>query len=224
MEYIGRTELRAYFYKKQRGKCHYCNCMMTMKVRGNKAHITIDHILPKSEGGSDLVGNLVGACWPCNNMRGTINYVAFKQFIHLYGNKRSFRNVLRSLKREDYAKHLSMWNAICLARTDLSEFVPTYVAAVAIPAQPLYAELSRKPRFWLYKTRRLIRDIVLKYKGKEDEPDSIEAYEQLRTADGGSRLGFFGQWAGFGTGLGPEQPADNGPVTDHDCPVPPAFE
>lgn len=103
--------LRSYLFYEQRGKCHYCNVPMTLKTSG-KYFCTKDHKVPKSMGGSDMVLNLVGACNTCNNMRGTIPYWAFKQFIQLYGNSRKVNQVLRSLTREEYEKHKRMWDAI----------------------------------------------------------------------------------------------------------------
>jgi 5-methylcytosine-specific restriction endonuclease McrA len=43
-------------------RCQYC---------GTKTHeLTIDHIIPKSRGGSDSWENLVSACKVCNNKKG----------------------------------------------------------------------------------------------------------------------------------------------------------
>jgi len=40
--------------------CHYC---------GGPAD-TVDHVIPKSQGGSDDAGNLVAACTSCNSAKG----------------------------------------------------------------------------------------------------------------------------------------------------------
>lgn len=105
------SSLRSYLFHEQRGKCHYCNVTMTMKTTG-KYHCTVDHKVPKSWGGSDLIGNLVGACFTCNNMRGTIQYWAFKMYITIYGNKRTIKEVLRAVTREEYIAQQKMWDAI----------------------------------------------------------------------------------------------------------------
>jgi 5-methylcytosine-specific restriction endonuclease McrA len=48
--------------KRDSGRCQYC---------GNKSvELTIDHVLPKSRGGSDTWENLTTACMRCNNRKG----------------------------------------------------------------------------------------------------------------------------------------------------------
>lgn len=49
--------------------CHYCG-----GVGG-----TIDHIIPRSDGGRMIRENCVPACQPCNNWRGNYDYEWFKQ-------------------------------------------------------------------------------------------------------------------------------------------------
>ena len=45
--------------------CQYCGLQCTSKVT------SIDHIIPKSKGGKDTWRNLVTACFPCNNKKGS---------------------------------------------------------------------------------------------------------------------------------------------------------
>lgn len=45
-------------------QCHWCGKQMT------KSEITIEHLLPKSLGGSNAIANLRLACFTCNNSRG----------------------------------------------------------------------------------------------------------------------------------------------------------
>ena len=48
--------------KRDANKCQYC---------GKKSiELTIDHIIPKSRGGSDSWENLITACVRCNNRKG----------------------------------------------------------------------------------------------------------------------------------------------------------
>lgn len=42
--------------------CQYC---------GSTERLTLDHVLPKSRGGPDTWENLVAACVPCNNRKGS---------------------------------------------------------------------------------------------------------------------------------------------------------
>lgn len=43
-------------------RCQYC---------GSPDRITIDHVMPRSRGGQDTWTNLVAACVPCNNRKGS---------------------------------------------------------------------------------------------------------------------------------------------------------
>ncbi|HPC12122.1 MAG TPA: HNH endonuclease, partial [candidate division Zixibacteria bacterium] len=44
------------------GRCQYCGA--------NKGPMTVDHVIPRTEGGSDSWSNLVCACERCNNLKG----------------------------------------------------------------------------------------------------------------------------------------------------------
>lgn len=103
--------LRQYLFHSQRGKCHYCNVQMARKVK-EKYFVTEDHIIPKSAGGSDMIGNLVGACNVCNNMRGSIPYQVFKTFIQIHGNEKPIKEVLKSLSMEEYYRHKDMYDVV----------------------------------------------------------------------------------------------------------------
>ena len=48
--------------KRDRNRCQYCN--------KNHQPMTIDHIIPKSQGGKDVWENLVTACTRCNGKKG----------------------------------------------------------------------------------------------------------------------------------------------------------
>ncbi len=58
-----RVELsRKNIIRRDNNKCQYC---------GAKAHsLTIDHVIPKSRGGTESWENLVAACLKCNNRKG----------------------------------------------------------------------------------------------------------------------------------------------------------
>jgi len=49
-------------FRRDRDECQYC---------GSKDRLTIDHVHPKSRGGRDTWENLVAACVPCNNRKGS---------------------------------------------------------------------------------------------------------------------------------------------------------
>ena len=45
--------------------CQYCNTPYT------KANLTLDHVIPLSQGGKTSWTNIVAACGPCNNRKGS---------------------------------------------------------------------------------------------------------------------------------------------------------
>ena len=56
--------LRAFdLWRHQRGRCFYCESQFLSPY-----DLTLDHILPKSKGGSDHPGNLVACCSSCNDL------------------------------------------------------------------------------------------------------------------------------------------------------------
>ena len=62
-------EVREYLLEKWDRQCAYCDAEHTA--------LTIDHIHPKSLGGSDRVSNLTLACFPCNQRKGNRDVAAF---------------------------------------------------------------------------------------------------------------------------------------------------
>ena len=62
-------EIREYLLEKWGRKCAYCDAEHTP--------LTIDHIHPKSAGGSDRVSNLTLACFPCNQRKSNQDVRAF---------------------------------------------------------------------------------------------------------------------------------------------------
>lgn len=48
--------------------CHYC---------GSRKFLSVDHIVPESQGGELSLDNLVTACRPCNSKKGTSSYSRF---------------------------------------------------------------------------------------------------------------------------------------------------
>ena len=49
-------------------KCVYC---------GSSENLTVDHVRPKSKGGTDTADNLVTACRPCNQAKGAMQLEMF---------------------------------------------------------------------------------------------------------------------------------------------------
>jgi 5-methylcytosine-specific restriction endonuclease McrA len=57
-------EVRQYLLQKWEHKCAYCDA--------KEVPLQIEHIVPKSKGGSNRVSNLTIACGPCNRKKGSI--------------------------------------------------------------------------------------------------------------------------------------------------------
>ena len=58
---VSHKPSKAMVYKRDENKCQYC---------GSTRHLTIDHVIPKSKGGSEEWTNLVVACSSCNTKKG----------------------------------------------------------------------------------------------------------------------------------------------------------
>lgn len=58
---VANKPSRAMIYKRDNHTCQYC---------GATKHLTIDHVIPKSKGGSEDWCNLVVACSKCNTAKG----------------------------------------------------------------------------------------------------------------------------------------------------------
>jgi 5-methylcytosine-specific restriction endonuclease McrA len=69
-----RRETRRRLYRAQGGLCCYCRRRMTLDngkgSASNPAAATIDHVRPTAAGGTNDAGNLVAACWSCNQAKG----------------------------------------------------------------------------------------------------------------------------------------------------------
>lgn len=59
-----KKAVRAKIAKRSGQKCHYCRRPFAMD------DLTIDHRIPISCGGTNVKGNLVLACEPCNKEKG----------------------------------------------------------------------------------------------------------------------------------------------------------
>jgi len=55
---------RTSLFKRDMGTCQYCGLELT------RATITMDHVIPKSQGGDTSFANCVISCYACNNRKG----------------------------------------------------------------------------------------------------------------------------------------------------------
>lgn len=76
--------------KKQKYKCKYCKRRTTFKT-GHHRQATLDHIVPRSDGGTDDESNLLMVCKNCNENKSSLSRIEF-EFIHIFSPpKESFK-------------------------------------------------------------------------------------------------------------------------------------
>jgi|SoiMethySBSTD1v2_1073268.scaffolds.fasta_scaffold50154_4 hypothetical protein len=71
-----RPEKRAAIYHRDNWTCVYCGRAVT-DVADVPVVLTLDHLIPKSHGGSNEPSNLVSACRACNCSRGNRSWKRF---------------------------------------------------------------------------------------------------------------------------------------------------
>ena len=67
---LQRSRNRA--FQRQGGRCFYCGVIMRRPPNapaGGRLRCTAEHLLPRSEGGSEAFDNIVAACAHCNRTR-----------------------------------------------------------------------------------------------------------------------------------------------------------
>lgn len=67
-----RKKLRLEVFRRDGYRCFYCG--FHADTEADKKALTLDHIIPRSKGGSDKRKNLVTACQPCNQRKGNRIY------------------------------------------------------------------------------------------------------------------------------------------------------
>jgi len=72
---------RGKLFRLQNGKCFWCNEEMHFSEGQHyqPRRVTIDHILPVSQGGTHELDNLVAACLECNSKRNSLDSNRVKQ-------------------------------------------------------------------------------------------------------------------------------------------------
>lgn len=102
---------RMHLYKRQRGRCYYCDCPCRMDGGEGPYLFTVDHKLPKALGGRRTKENTVGACKYCNSLKGQmtagefIKWMAGKDMDEMKGrpshvNRKALRQERRRQIRE----------------------------------------------------------------------------------------------------------------------------
>jgi hypothetical protein len=93
-------------FKNKAEKCYYCLASV-QELRSKGVYMTVDHVLPKSKGGSNEETNLVTACERCNNMKSDSDgWYEGCVSIEAFGHPEWFRDIL--LAEEQAKKELEL--------------------------------------------------------------------------------------------------------------------
>lgn len=60
---------RSVLLSRSGGVCEACGCELNLR-HGDPKQATIDHVVPKSAGGTDSINNLAVLCSECNQAKG----------------------------------------------------------------------------------------------------------------------------------------------------------
>jgi len=77
-------------YRKYKGKCAYCGANIEFRKE-----FEIDHLIPKSQGGTNDIDNLMPACERCNHLKYNYDIEEFKKRIISLRRRRSFQILLQ---------------------------------------------------------------------------------------------------------------------------------
>jgi len=70
-----RGTRKLFIFWREQGKCFYCQKTLTLNL------MNLDHLLPRAFTGTNLLNNIVGTCYPCNNKKGDMFVLDFvRQF------------------------------------------------------------------------------------------------------------------------------------------------
>lgn len=64
---------------KTNGHCWYCGVKLKLDAAGFLKSRTIDHVIPRSKGGTDIFSNLVPACTKCNQDKADLSLKQYRK-------------------------------------------------------------------------------------------------------------------------------------------------
>jgi len=67
---------KEHYYKLGHTRCHYC-CVQLNYTSGHKNSATVEHIIPKSRGGTLRLSNCLIVCKTCNEKRSNKDFRGF---------------------------------------------------------------------------------------------------------------------------------------------------
>jgi 5-methylcytosine-specific restriction endonuclease McrA len=85
-------------YKRDGYRCRWCKREVREDVPHNhRQRATLDHLIPTSKGGKDMMENLVTACHACNNEKGDMMPDVFEWYLHMKALGHSRRELLHAI-------------------------------------------------------------------------------------------------------------------------------
>ncbi len=103
------TFSRRNVFKRDRFTCQYCG----VQPGGNE--LTIDHVIPRAQGGESTWGNCVLACWQCNSRKADRTPSQAKMRLRTEPKRPAWRPVYseHAVRMESWSKFISdaYWNA-----------------------------------------------------------------------------------------------------------------
>lgn len=86
--------IRTKLFHKQHGLCIFCKCSMKAPKSGQRKqednYATLEHIVPRSEGGTNDESNFAVSCFACNSVRRSMPFEEFVQIISEHGSARNY--------------------------------------------------------------------------------------------------------------------------------------
>lgn len=92
---LTKSEVRRLLWDEQSGKCFYCQSPISLNHQDRLSYATIDHVQPRSGGGNDKLGNLVLACWGCNQAKSDMDIVDFMCNLNLLKQGQAYAGDIR---------------------------------------------------------------------------------------------------------------------------------
>lgn len=72
-------------------RCCYCRCPVTLDGSNDQMSATVDHVVPRSRGGSNHKTNKRIACKRCNNEKGDMLPAEYREFLERMASVSRFR-------------------------------------------------------------------------------------------------------------------------------------
>ena len=124
-------------FERAKGRCELCGISKDLK------HLEVDHIIPKSLGGSDEIHNFQALCYSCNSRKGNRSKVDYRQMNSVYEKRESSCTFCTNSYASAFDKGLVKDNE--LAYVIFDKFPITEGHSLIIPKRhfPNYSEVNQ---------------------------------------------------------------------------------